>query len=187
MLAEGGADGIGPLDALSFRDCVGHHIRPNGNEKAMLIEFIDLVEPEQGSPLPDPNIVRSVVRLDTIDGFYCSISHASYLSHLSGAVLAGRLKDRKVDVSFLCLGSDGTDLYQVPGKMIQGATQVLSDVPDQRREMRGYLFEDPKIVRALTTIKIVLMERLVGVAIQREAEDLGIEINDVLIGPIDFD
>jgi hypothetical protein len=153
----------------------------------MLIEFIDLVKPEKLGPMSDSDAVDPVVRLDAIDGLYRSIGHALYFSHLSGIVFAGRLEDWKVAISVSGLGNNRAVLYQVPGKMIQGASEILSDIPDQRRKLRRRLLANPDVICAFTSIRIVLKDGFVGAALSEEAKKRGIEMNDVLIGPIDFD
>jgi len=92
-----------------------------------------------------------------------SISHALYLSHLSLPVFAGVLENGKVNVSIFGLGCDGAGLHQVPGEMVQCASQVLGKVSDQRREFERYFLMHPEIVRSLLFLRIVLGDDFVGI------------------------
>jgi hypothetical protein len=71
--------------------------------------------------------------------------------------------------------------------MIQRASEVLRDIADHRRELRRRLLADPKIISTLKGIRIILEGGVVGATLSKEAESLSIQLDDVLIGPINFD
>ena len=49
------------------------------------------------------------------------------------------------------------------------------------------IFENPKVVRAFAGLKIILGENFVAVSNSAELENLGFKVEDVLVGPVNFD
>jgi hypothetical protein len=74
----------------------------------------------------------------------------------------------------------------VPGQVIKGASQVLSDVANERRELGRYFLMNPKIVGSLALLRIVLGNDFVGVRRTKKPIDFELKIDEVLVGPIDF-
>jgi hypothetical protein len=71
--------------------------------------------------------------------------------------------------------------------MIEGTSQILNNVPNQRREIERYLSQRSDVKSALLGLKVVLMENVVAASRQLKSGDVNLKIDDVLIGPIDFD
>src|SRR5208337_2547928 len=65
------AQGILQFDPETLGECMGRHVFPNGDQKTMLIELVEFMNPKQRDTLPDPLSVGSVVRFELINSLYC--------------------------------------------------------------------------------------------------------------------
>ena len=65
--------------------------------------------------------------------------------------------------------------------------KILNDIPNQRRKIERYLRQRANVKSALLGLKVVLMENITGAPRTLKAGDLDLKVEDVLMGPIDFD
>jgi hypothetical protein len=71
--------------------------------------------------------------------------------------------------------------------MIECTPEILDSISYKRREVQRNIFENPKVVRAFAGLKIILGENFVAVSNSAELENLGFKVEDVLVGPVNFD
>jgi hypothetical protein len=127
-------------------------------------------------------IVPSTVRLQGInEGYQCGL-HSLYFSGGFGFVLGMSLANRKVG---RFARRTPTNLNQLPSQVVEGGTQVVNGVPDDRGDDFRDLLSDLDPVDLLCGLRIELDPVSVWVS-GTERLPCGIEITDVVFGPLDF-
>ena len=128
--------------------------------------------------------VPTAVRFESIYSFYSVRPHARYYSLSTGFVVGEILSGWKQSIP---MGSDLTssDACQMPTHMVQRGPQIVQDITqDNRKSQRDILYGDD-IKLALSRLRIYLGTKSIRVFTE-ESVALGLQVNDVLLGPFDF-
>ena len=149
--------------------------------------FVDIVK-----SMDDPELVISTfVGLDFIDGIYGRLFHSVYLSHLSGFVFVGAIKDWEVNMSkrITSLGRDsstiGADKDKLVGQMIQCTSEIVDDISETKRDVVGDGCVLGDVIMQTAGFRIALGRDFVGVGLDENLTS-GLQLVDVLVGPFDF-
>jgi len=160
------------------------HGRADGYQEAVLVDIVKLIESPE-------NIVPSLVRFGRVDRIYCRLRHALYFSFTRGFVLRGtlRIDNGKTDSLAFCRSqgdslSQGSDLHQIPSKIIKRASHVVEGISSNQRDNRRHGLGPSEIMLSdcLGKLRIWLDTNSVRIPVQ-EFSDFPFQILDVLVGP----
>jgi hypothetical protein len=158
------------VHAAKFREC--------GENNAV---FVDIVKPMEG---PEIGSIASLVWFERADRIDSVLSHSLYFSRKSGFKLFGRLSDEKA--GFVPkIAASGADQIELLGKVIEGATKVVENVPGDHADGRRDGANPNEIMNQLSRIRIGLDANIVWIGFEK-GSDLSIEVSDVFIGPFNF-
>jgi hypothetical protein len=146
-----------------------------GYKQPVLIQIVEAVKP------PQP-FIPTLVRFERFKDFYSCLPQAIYLSaKLGRRKLIGILPNRKADSPLkgidVCLLEDS-----LIDQVIQGRPEVLESVPCHQGKLNRNFLDAFDVVRSLLSLQIVAM--CDGAYIFFEGLEAGVEIADMLIGPI---
>lgn len=148
---------------------------PDGEEQPMLVDYVKLAESPQ-------TVIPSRVRFEPSDSAASrSPDSALYLSK-TGFRLGPTLEDWE------CIGLARRlpiHLDQTSIEQIERRPEVVDGVPSYQREARRESHANPEAVEQVSRIRLYLADDFVGVAVVKPL-DLGYEIADVLIGPLNL-
>lgn len=151
--------------------------RPYGNQQTVLIDAVESVEPPKG-------VIPSLVWFDRIDSVYGILPHSMYFSVHSGLIFRGVIKDRKVNVTGVGDVSS-PDPEQPIGQVVEGASEVLQDVPGDTGNLKRDGLNVNEVIDQLTRLRITLGRDFIGVGCLK-GEDCRLQLLDMLVGPFDF-
>jgi hypothetical protein len=157
----------------SWRRRMSRDAYASREQHTMLIDNVQLVEPPEGN-------APTFVWFDSIDEFYRLIPHSLYFSRASGCVLRGVFEDREAGVVVRRVSVGKNEL---PNQMIEGTPQIMDCVTSNANDLDGNLCGGIDIKGALRGLRIMLGSNCIWAGL-KEGSGCGIEITDVLFGPI---
>jgi hypothetical protein len=149
----------------------------NCNQHAVLVNDIQFVE------LPELVTGPILVWLDTVENFKARTPKSFYASSRSGLIVFGEIANWERRVSFVNSTSGSFD--QGAGEMIERASQVMNSIAEPHCEFGVNGREALDVIGHASRFEVVFLPDGVGICAP-EVNDSGIEIIDVLIGPIVF-
>lgn len=143
---------------------------PFDSEKgSVLVDVIKLVQSPQ-------KLISTLVRFEVVDVFYRQFPHALYFSGLVGFVSGNVLKNRERSIfGRFPAGND----YKLTREMVEGASQIVDNIPSGRENVEWQDGQVGKIRRSLIASKYVQ-------AVVTEIPDIGLQVEEVLFGPLNF-
>jgi len=173
--------GLEPIPAVETGACK-QVVIPDSEKVSVLVDVIKIMEsPER--------IIPALVRLERIDGPNHFRKHSLYFSNLQGFVYLDRFRNWECNVA---VGdevrgstSDKSYLSKMPSEMVQGASEVLQNVPCCSNDIERKNRERRKAEIALSSLRIVMRSDNIHVLLPNRAS-FGVEFCEVLFGPFNL-
>lgn len=150
--------------------------RAHGEQQTVLVHNVKLVD------LPE-KVIPSLVWFETVDGFDRVLRRSLYLPKFLGFVLFLRVEDGEVDTVGRLAACSNHD--QLVCQVIEGGSQILDRIPDNRGQQGRNILDTDNIVDQLARLGIALGADYVGVMAE-EAGPRSLKVLDVAFGPFDF-
>jgi hypothetical protein len=149
----------------------------------MLVDHAPLIKGENSGFIPDGK--WNAVRLYGFDEFFTSRREALYTSTLTGR---SEFFSRGADGKLVRGGMSSTLFFnQAPDQMVQGGSEVIKNFSDENGEANRNDEFAKEREHICSSIVLEFADYSVGVRICRdECIDLGIQISDVLFGPLNL-
>lgn len=164
------------LRSFTWRSAAAHVRRAGGKQQAVLVNLVKFVDtPER--------IVPTFVWFDRMDRVFSLLPHALYFSVEEGRhVFCGIASNWETALR----GNGATSLAdEMAGKMVEGTSQVLQNVPDNQRDLQRHLGNALDVIGALLRIQIILEPNGIWLATPAGEcfkQDIP-QVVDVLYGP----
>ncbi len=149
----------------------------NRNQHAVLVNDVQFVE------LPQLMTGPILVWLDTVEDFKARLPKAYYSSARYGLIVFGEIANWEGRVLWVKGNSGSFD--QGASKMIESASQIMNSIAESHREFGVNLRDVFDVIGHASRCKVLLFADGVGICAP-EVSDGGIEIIDVLLGPVVF-
>lgn len=149
----------------------------NGEQQAVLVGVVQFLE------LPE-EIVPSLVRIRRVDGLKGLLPDAMYFSPLVGFVLTSRLEDGVLGVPMWPIVSPA-DRDQVVGEVVEGSMEVVDRIASDGGDLHRDILDAGDVVNELARFRITLGADSIGLGVVERSER-GIQVLDVLLGPVNF-
>lgn len=143
----------------------------HGQEQTVLVDVVELVD-EPYEP------VTSLVWLDTVERFESILPDSLYHSVRDGSVRLGRMSDWE-----LCVRGDSLD--QPTGEVVQRTTEAMQRITGDHWNTCGDGWNIRGVMRDFSSIRVFLDTERVEIGVP-EFRNSGVELLDVLLGPIQF-
>lgn len=154
------------------------------SSKRCLSRFIKLSE------LPE-DVIPTFVRFERVDAFYSLLPRSLYFStDLGRHVIRGAFRDTEGNVTggnLLSLGLPNLGGHKLINQMIEGTSEVLQDVANDKGNVIGNIVNPADIMDRLSRLRVYLSSDSIGLGFAVvEGVEREIQVTDVLIGPFDF-
>jgi hypothetical protein len=157
--------------------CVEKRILGQREKESVLVDVVQLMEPPENLASP------AFVWFDEIERFYDLWPDALYLSTFFGFISIPVLRDGKFYLTARLLPNSNDD--QLVCKVIQGASEVVNDVPGNSEHVEGKDRHQLTIWSALRQLRIVIEDRHVSV-VAPVSKQFPLEVTQVMLGPFNL-
>lgn len=163
---------------LTWRDTSAAIRRSNSKQQAMLVDVVKAVKtPER--------VIPSFVWFDTLNRVNRILPHALYFSSEKGrCVFRGTLDDGKTGFA---ARSVACHKNKVIGEVVKGTSEVVKNVPADGNNIIGDIPNADEVVADLSLVRIALnFDYIWACPGVKKGCASGLQILDVLFGPLDF-
>ena len=161
---------------LAWKHGSGHRDGADGEQHPVLVADVELMQ------LPCPMPETTLVRLDIVESIEHVLPKAWYFSARHLTVRFGGIENWEAR---LRVGLFGTSFHEGNSKMIQRASEIMKSIPQHERKAGWDDRNRLDVIDVLSRLHIILTPDGVGIG-EPEGIDSGLEITDVLLGPIVF-
>ena len=162
---------------LAWNHAAANWYGRNRDQHTVLVNEIQFVE------LPELMTRPTLVWLDTVKDFKARLPKAYYSSARQGFIVFGTIADWERRVLWVKGNSGGFD--QGAGKMIERASQIMNSIAESHCEFGVNVRDTFDVIGHASRFEVVFFSDGVGICAP-EVGNSGIEIIDVLLGPIVF-
>jgi hypothetical protein len=140
---------------------------------------VELVEPPK-------RVIRSLVRLGSLDELHRTFGNSLYFSGRSGfksigiAGLTSEYRESGGPLDRFALGAN-----HLTNEQVEGRTEIVDAIPDDGTPAERRLIRDLGLVDQISRIRLIIRDGFIGIVLL-EPLDASLEITEVIFGPCDL-
>ena len=152
--------------------------RPHGEQQTVLLDIVKSIEHPK-------KVIPTFVWFDCVDGVYGCLPRSLYLSQLLGFVFRGVVLNREINPIRVGRVVIGGRANQLVSEMIESTHPVLDGITSHQGDGVWHRLDVADVINQLSRVRIALGRDFIRVGLEK-AENLNINVADVLFGPFDF-